>query len=145
MMIGIDQEPSRERLAELNAALGEGNYAIAYEQTENGVRGIVKTHEKPPRLWSTRFGPNLEAVQVDAVWQEFTSRISKTVGNVEPEQQVPVAAAPTEASDHTRVEGGTGTSEAASSGGGERFESSTVDGDVPSPEPEGSHTDPDRR
>jgi hypothetical protein len=88
-MIGIDQEPNRETLAALNGALGEGNYQVQYEQTEHGVRAIVRTHEKPPRTWNTRFAAGLAREQVDAVWQEFASRISKSNGKVEPLDPTP--------------------------------------------------------
>ena len=157
-MIGTDQEPNREALAALNAALGEGNYQIQYEQGPHGVKAIVSTHEKPSRSWNTRFGSGLERVQVDAVWQEFTSRIGKSAGTVEPEQGTthaePNAVAASEnelGRDNAHVEGGTGTAENPAPGGGGTFESSTADegGVAPAPsegdEGEGSRTDPTRR
>lgn len=140
-MIGIDQEPNREALAALNAALGEGNYQIQYEQAENGVIGIVRTHETPSRTWKTRFSPGLAPEQVAAVWQEFSSRINKSFGELEaapattgaatgwggtsPAEGEPVAT-PDNAPgvDHASVESGTGS---GGSGGAEPFESSTAD------------------
>lgn len=85
-MIGTDQQPSQEALATLTKALGEGQYEVQYQEDANGILGIVRTRETPPREWKTRFSSQLTREQVDAVWRELTSRIAKIAGSATAQQ-----------------------------------------------------------
>ena len=81
-MIGTDQEPSREILDRLNAALGEGKYEIRYEDSQQGPRAIVRLREEPPAGFSREtailFANGAARQQVDAVWQEAAARLEQT-------------------------------------------------------------------
>jgi hypothetical protein len=86
-VIGVEQEPSREALDRLNKALGEGQYTIEYRQAPNGVAVIVQTRELPSRAWTTHVQPGVPRASVDAVWQEFTSRITSNVEHERKQEQ----------------------------------------------------------
>jgi hypothetical protein len=88
-VIGIDQEPTREILDELDRILGPVQYAIAYAEDAVGIRAYVRTRERPPREWAAYFAPGLAAESVLAVWHELTLRIDRIV-NSEPPEPPPV-------------------------------------------------------
>ena len=83
-MIGIDQEPTREILDELDRILGVGQFAIAYAEDAIGIRAYVRTRERPPREWAAHFAPGLDDDGVLSVWHELTLRIERLV-NSEPD------------------------------------------------------------
>ncbi len=94
-MIGIDQEPTREILDELDRILGPGKYAIAYAEDAVGIRAYVRTRERPAREWAAYFAPGLAAESVLAVWRELTLRIERIVkGDSKPEEPPPVEPEP---------------------------------------------------
>jgi hypothetical protein len=88
-VIGIDQEPTREILDELDRILGPVQYAIAYAEDAVGIRAYVRTRERPAREWAAYFAPGLAAESVLAVWHELTLRIDRIV-NSEPPEPPPV-------------------------------------------------------
>jgi hypothetical protein len=88
-VIGIDQEPTREILDELDRILGPVQYAIAYAEDAVGIRAYVRTRERPAREWGAHFAPGLDADGVLSVWHELTLRIERIV-NSEPPEPPPV-------------------------------------------------------
>jgi hypothetical protein len=88
-VIGIDQEPAREILDELDRILGPGRYSIAYAEDAVGIRGYVRTREQPYREWAAYFAPALPAESVLAVWRELALRIDRIVNGAPPVEPPP--------------------------------------------------------
>lgn len=78
-MIGLDQEPNEAARSKLNAALGEGLYAVEYRETPHGVAILVTTREVPSRVWSSQVANGVGRASVDGVWDALTARITAEV------------------------------------------------------------------